>query len=380
MAHMTSLEALSVSRQVACSDANAQVLKRGPHRRLQRGAFAPIVAIIAVPVLLGMFGLSYSVADLLIARTQLQAATDACALAAATQLAIEANSSKAADVGLAFAKLNHVGLAHKTLNELTSASCGALANSTSVPQLQVCFSTKRDSGFSNTPPTGEQKFARCQATQPGFLPTLIAATTPFSVNATSVAGIGKTENRCIMPFAVCPLTNVINVPTVMTGAWSNQKDKPNAPFNPNTNTFRWVTVDNDTQGGTQGVAKSYLQGNGKCPSVNQLSPTTVRDSSGNYGTKEIQQEWAARSASATRKMVGAAIVDCSKTVPGLTSNNPNGKVSSYACMELQPDDGSGQLKMIYRGDISDSRAGCIANYGVPIPNSAQGQPIAALAQ
>ncbi len=380
MAHVISLDALSTSRRAARNDAIAPFFKRGRHRHQQRGAFAPVVAVMAVPVLLGMFGLSYSVSDLLIARTQLQAATDSCALAAATQLAIGNTSPHPATVGLNFAQLNQVGIAHKQLS-VTSSSCGAAANGASGTQLQVCFSSKLTDPFTDTLPTGSQRFARCQATQAGFLPTLISAVSPFSVTATSTAGIGYTEDLCIMPIAVCnPSAGQIEKGQVITGLWKNDNDTLNK--------FKWAKFDGDVNtNGNAARLKSYLQGNGSCPKVNFASLTNIKQEGGNV--QAIQDEWNARVQSPTRKFMGAVIVNCSTSGGLLDTGNVSVKPLAYACMELLTSavtgNGNGKggadtPRMIYRGALSAPGIGCAANYGAAVSGSNQGQPIAALAR
>src|SRR5947208_13128922 len=55
------------------------------HRRVRRGAVAPLVALLLIP-LLGMLAFSVDVGYMIVVRTELQNAADAAALAGAQQL------------------------------------------------------------------------------------------------------------------------------------------------------------------------------------------------------------------------------------------------------------------------------------------------------
>jgi hypothetical protein len=169
--------------------------------------------------------------------------------------------------------------------------------------------------------------------------------------------------------AVCkPASGSLVIGTDYSGLWNNDNSASG---------FKWVQFE-----GSSANLKSYLNGNGNCPTIGFGALTRVQRQNGN--NSPVSDVWDARASSPTRKFVPAVVVDCAQL------NSASGKdyvsPQAFACMELKgpsPAKKSDPLYMTYRGAVSTPGVGCVANYGAPVPNDPSkqlGQPIAALAR
>jgi hypothetical protein len=169
-------------------------MKRQRHDVSQRGAVAVLVALILV-VLIGAAGIALDLGRLFVAKTELQNAADACALAAVRELRTPS-----------------------TLAVLTRAeSAGVTVGNRHQADFQdnpVRFVRDRDVTFSSTlngsyatkaAAPSDVRFVRCTREVPGFVPWFMGLLGAGSktVGATAVAWAQPGNPTCPIPLAMC---------------------------------------------------------------------------------------------------------------------------------------------------------------------------------
>lgn len=216
-----------------------------PPRR-QRGV-AMILVALSLAALVGFVGLVVDLAHLLITKTELQNAADACALAAARELTGDANALlRAENVGIAVGQRNRVDF-QKT----------AVVIAPNDVTFSAALSPNKDyrSRLAGADPV-KAKFAMCSLQRTGIAMWFMQQMGfgPQSVAAMGVASLGNAQTSCAIPVALCS-TMVTGKPV---GTWLT------ATFNTAesiSGDFRWVNYP-DYQG-TKGL-KDILAGNGVC--------------------------------------------------------------------------------------------------------------------
>jgi len=175
-------------------------MKRLCHQVNQRGAVAVLVALMLV-VLIGAAGIVLDLGRLFVAKTELQNAADACALAAARELATPST-------------LAVLTLAENAGITVGNEQDGRRGNRVDFQESAVDFGRDRDVTFSSTlngsyvtktSAPANVRFVRCTREVPGFIPWfmgLLGAGTN-TVGATAVAWAQPGNPTCPIPLAMC---------------------------------------------------------------------------------------------------------------------------------------------------------------------------------
>lgn len=227
-------------------------MKRARKAVGQRGAVAVLVALMLI-VLIGAAGIALDLGRLFVAKTELQNAADACALAAARELATPSTLAvltRAENAGIT------VGNAHR-------------ADFQDDP---VVFARDQDVTFSATLTTGystkasaptDSRYVRCTREVPGFMPWFLSllGATEKTVGATAVAWAQPGNPTCPIPLAMCSKVATPDTcengakPDLLTGLcvgkWYGGRFGAGGGINGN---FNWVDFSSGG-GGSQEVQK-----------------------------------------------------------------------------------------------------------------------------
>jgi len=236
-----------------------------PHR--QRGSVMILVAISGA-ALIGFLGIVVDLGHLFVTRTELQSATDACALAAAAELRPDLAPAdaqaidRAVNAGITAGNRNMVGFQRASAN-LTSAdilfSDRLSDNSTTFPYGYVPSTAA-------SPATA--RYAMCTRSQGGittwFMQVLEGflglAPAPKSVGALATATLSPSQMNCALPIGLCkppaaPGTNPLQ--GLVVGQWMTSKLEASA-----TGSFDWI--DFTPNGGGANELGNIIKGAGQC--------------------------------------------------------------------------------------------------------------------
>lgn len=227
-----------------------------------------ILVAIAGAVLIGFLGIVVDLGHLFVTRTELQSATDACALAAAAELRPDVAPAdaqaidRAVNAGLAAGNRNMVGFQRASAN-LGSAdiwfSDRLSNNSASFPYGYV------SSGTAN-PATA--RYAMCARSQGGiatwFMQVLEGflgvAPAPKSVGAWATATLAPSQMNCAIPLGLCKVPGspaADPLQGVAVGQWMTTKLSASA-----TGSFDWI--DFTPPGGGANELANLFKGQGQC--------------------------------------------------------------------------------------------------------------------
>jgi len=166
----------------------------------QKGAIIVTVAM-ALLFLLGFMGLALDFGHLFVVKTELQTATDSCALAAAQELDGASDALiRATNTGMTVGNLNKVNF--------QGGSAGIVAG-------DITFSDSLTGSYSsNFTPVANVKYANCTHAKTGMAPWLLQALSAFSGNTTygssqgvsamAVATRGSGQSTCPVPIGLNP--------------------------------------------------------------------------------------------------------------------------------------------------------------------------------
>jgi Flp pilus assembly protein TadG len=228
----------------------------------QKGAIAIAFLLISI-LLLGFIGLGLDVGRLYIAKTELQNASDSCALAASAALTGASTNQlqTAEDWAIAAGSRNRVGL------QATAA--------TITPNVSVEFSNTLNGAYSvrtaiatNTDILAK-RYARCTLSETGINSILLkvmrliegpGAFAVQSVRAAAVANLQPSISNCAMPIAACTVTSTGPNFGLDVGRW--YKGRIASGSGQTSGAFRWVSF----PGATSGVPslEALLSGTGQC--------------------------------------------------------------------------------------------------------------------
>lgn len=238
-------------------------------RNGQNGAVAIIVAI-SLPILIGMAGLALDLGKLYITKTELQNATDACALAAAVELdGTESQFAKAESAGIAVGQLNksyfQSAVVKFALNDAIKFS----------QQLNGTYLTKTSA--LGTGKSSDYQFVQCSANHiniPNYLVPVLNVLGSTVADSSDVVAAAVASNRpgqstCAIPIGLCSTQVSDTTPVgtwlegIQTAQGSNQDDGSFSGY------FKWV--DFTEGGGGARELKDVLAGNKDCK-TNILDP------------------------------------------------------------------------------------------------------------
>ena len=207
--------------------------------RRQRGAVA-IIAALALPLLIGFAGLAIDLGRMYVQKTELQNATDACALAAARELTCDPTAGACAasflinaeNTGLTVARLNRTDFQAAPLNSAQIDAGDIKFSTTFAPNSGYLSRTAGASPAS--------KYVMCTAHQTGITPWFmkVLGIGDQTVNAQAVATLAPAQTNCAIPLGMCkldtaPAANPFSGLTI--GQWSTSKLASSA-----TGSFDWI--------------------------------------------------------------------------------------------------------------------------------------------
>lgn len=223
----------------------------------QKGAVA-IVAALSLPILIGFAGLALDLGHLYVEKTELQNATDACALAASRELTCDpavgtcASSFliNAENTGLTVARLNKADFQSAFLND-AQISAGDIKFSTT-------FSPNSNYISRSAGANPASKYVMCTTHQTGIVPWFmqVLGVANQTVSAQAVATLAPAQTNCAIPIGMCGGTKADPFAGLTVGQWISSKLNASA-----TGSFDWVSFTGDN---AAKPLKDLLSGTGAC--------------------------------------------------------------------------------------------------------------------
>ena len=221
----------------------------------QRGAVAVIVGL-SIVVMVGVLALVFDLGRMFVAKTELQNAADACALAAAGGLPPVGTLTVAEGRGILVGQKNKVGFqaSNVVINVNSDVTFSTTLNGTYLPASSA---------------NAASKYVKCSVALGGIVPWFLqafrqlrfeAATPDLSVNAFAVATLAPSQTSCAIPVGMC-------APSVGTppdfgftvGKWESSKFPVGGSL---TGSFDWI--DFTPPGGGASELADLLTGVGQC--------------------------------------------------------------------------------------------------------------------
>ena len=233
----------------------------------QKGAVIVTVAL-ALLFLLGFMAIALDFGHLFVVKTELQTATDSCALAAAQEL------DGASD---ALLRATNAGKTAGNLNKVNFQGAAA-----GIVDADVTFSNSLIGTYDhNFAPVVNAKYAKCVRAKGGMAPWLMQTMGAFTGNASykanqsvaalAVATRASAQTNCALPIGVCEKPGGYQPGEWILGAVSSSEAV--------TGQFRWL--DFTANGGGAKELKDVLKGEGQC---NLPDLDTVAGKPGNNGS------------------------------------------------------------------------------------------------
>jgi len=228
----------------------------------QSGAVA-IIAALSLPVLIGFAGLALDLGHLYVEKTELQNATDACALAASRELTCDPSAGPCAASFLINAE--NSGLAVATRNKVDFQ--GTFIGDSQISASDIKFSTTfaPDSGYVSLANGANpaSKYVMCTGHQTGIIPwfmQVLGAGTQ-SVSAQAVATLASAQTNCGIPLGMCTNGPATGTPPfgLIKGNWYNGKFSSGGGL---TGSFNWI--DFTPPAGGESELSALLTGSGVC--------------------------------------------------------------------------------------------------------------------
>ena len=227
-------------------------------RKRQGGAVA-IIAALSLPVLIGFAGLALDLGHLFVQKTELQNATDACALAASRELTCDPAAGPCAASFLVNAE--NAGRTVAARN-----SVDFQGTPIDIAPADIKFSTKFGPNSSYLSRAGgaspASKYVMCSAQQTGIIPWFmqVLGTGNQTVSAQAVATLAPSQVTCAIPIGMCKKdTAPASDPFagLEIGQWVTSKLSQSA-----TGSFGWI--DFTPPGGGASELAHLLTGTGAC--------------------------------------------------------------------------------------------------------------------
>jgi len=238
----------------------------------QKGLVA-ILLIAMLPFLLGLIALALDTGQLFIVKTELQNATDACAISAGQELnGTSAQFSAAQAAGILAGTAHKVNLQKVAVTMINNSAVTFAQNLNDPASSYITAAT--GSGLSNAN-AATYKYVKCSATSAVSkllnIPGLGASDT---ITAQAIASRVPIQSPCVLPIGVCGNANAITTNTV--GAWISGEIGKNDPCVGNVNCYKWVVYNG--AGANAANLANLLTGNNSC-GIN-LTNQTVTEFSG----------------------------------------------------------------------------------------------------
>lgn len=230
-------------------------------RKRQNGTVA-IIAALSLPILIGFAGLALDVGRLYVEKTELQNATDACALAASRELTCNPAAGPCApsflinaeNSGLAVAKLNKADFQSAYISNAQISASDIKFSTTFAPNTNYLSRT----GGANP----ASKYVMCTAHQTGIVPWFmqVLGIGSQAVSAMAVASLAPAQTNCAIPIGLCMLPGASAADpfaNLVVGQWVTTKLSASA-----TGSFDWI--DFTPPGGGASELADLLTGTGAC--------------------------------------------------------------------------------------------------------------------
>lgn len=237
------------------------------HRTRQGGAVA-IIAALALPILIGFAGLALDLGHMYIEKTELQNATDACALAASRELTCDPAAGPcpssyleaAVNSGLTVARRNRIDFQSNQISDAQISASDIKFSLTLAPNSAYLDKDAADPA---------SKYVMCTARQTGIIPWFmrILGIGEQSVSAQAVATLVAAQSSCAIPLGVCASSTATSsnpYAGLKVGDWLTSKRNTSA-----TGSFDWIdfspspSAGGGSPGGTRELA-NLLTGTGQC--------------------------------------------------------------------------------------------------------------------
>jgi hypothetical protein len=228
------------------------------HGKRQRGAVA-IIAALSLPVLIGFAGLALDGGHLYIEKTELQNASDACALAASRELTCDPSAGPCAASYLINAENSGRTVAARNKVNFQSAAID-------IAPADIKFSTTftPESNYLSRAAGADpaSKYVMCSAQQTGIVPWFmqVLGVGDSTVTAHAVATLSPAQANCAIPIGLCKLpagTPSDPFAGMVIGQWMTSKLSASA-----TGSFGWIDF-TPSSGGANELA-NMLTGTGAC--------------------------------------------------------------------------------------------------------------------
>ncbi|MEY4883731.1 MAG: hypothetical protein RIS34_1585 [Pseudomonadota bacterium] len=249
-----------------------------PRRDRQKGAVIILTAM-SLLALLGFMGIALDLGHLFVVKTELQTASDSCALAAAQEL--DGGSD-------ALTRATRAGRTAGNLNKVNFQGAAA-----GLVDADITFSDALNGSYSHTfSPVANAKYAKCTRTKAGMLPWMLQALTAVSGNTAFAASQGvmalgvatrtSAQTACAIPVQIKPKAGGTAPNYGYTpGEWIPSlysETGPNSTIGPGQ--FGWANLDGSTNAT---ATKAELLANGFC---NLKVGDTIGTSGVKFGASE----------------------------------------------------------------------------------------------
>jgi hypothetical protein len=239
-----------------------------PHARRssQQGAIIVMVAL-ALVVMLGFLGLIVDLGRMFIIKTELQNATDACALAAARELTCSASAVGGTCPGTFLQNAEAAGIAVGNRNLVDLQSTNAALGPDNISFSTVLSGSGGSDSVYQTIAGGaspNSQYVMCSLPQTGIVMYFmrLLGFGPQTVNAMAVATLSPSVTSCAIPLGVCQGPNsqgASNDYGLTVGQWLTGLY---APGGPNTGSYNWIDFTPPSGGANELYA--MLTGTGEC--------------------------------------------------------------------------------------------------------------------
>lgn len=231
------------------------------NRNGQKGTVAIIVAV-SLPILIGFAGLALDLGRLYVEKTELQNATDACALAASRELTCNPAAGPCAPSFLINAENSGLTVAHVNKAGFQKSNLSDEQISASDIKFSVTFAPNSGYLSRGSGANPASKYVMCTAHQTGIVPWFmkVLGAGDQSVSAQAVASLAPAQSNCAVPLGICmaagatpadPFANLV------VGQWVTSKLSESA-----TGSFDWI--DFTPPGGGASELGDLLMATGSC--------------------------------------------------------------------------------------------------------------------
>ncbi|HEU0201096.1 MAG TPA: pilus assembly protein TadG-related protein [Burkholderiaceae bacterium] len=239
-----------------------------------------IIVGLTLAVLIGFAGLALDLGRLYVNKSELQNAADACALAAARELACDPTAGPCPASYLESAEMAGMFIAARNNKDFQD-------NAATIAAADVRFSTTLAPNSSYLSRGGgadpASKYAMCIARAEGILPWFMGVLGfgAQSVSATAVATLAPAQTNCGIPLAMCSKGPASGAPPfgLNVGQWYNSRFSAGGGISGN---FNWIDFTPPTGGESE--LSDLMTGSGVC-ALNVTTPVGQTGSLGNAMAK-----------------------------------------------------------------------------------------------